>query len=86
MIRYAVSAGLVAGMLRKPEDLRQVQVLIQVAIDAQLEVVAEAVESEAQVKLLTAAGCTLGHGFGLVLPISAADLLKREATDYAASL
>ena len=77
---------LVAGMLRKPEDLRQVQVLIQVAIDAQLEVVAEAVESEAQVKLLTAAGCTLGQGFGLVMPISAADLLKREATDYAASL
>lgn len=74
---------LVAGMLRNAEDLRQVRALVQIARDAQLEVVAEAVESEAQVRLLTDAGCSFGQGFGLAMPTSASDLADRSDASYA---
>lgn len=74
---------LVAGMLRNAEDLRQVRALVQIARDAQLEVVAEAVESEAQVRLLKEAGCEQGQGFGLVMPLRASELLHRSDASYA---
>ncbi len=76
---------LIGGMLRTAEDLKQVRALIRIAGEAQLEVVAEAVESEAQVRLLREAGCRYGQGFGLIMPIDAEELARRSESDYAAS-
>ncbi len=65
-----IDRAVVAGMLDDPLDALLVEVVHRMAVDRGLTVVAEGVESDAQLDALRAAGIPLVQGFLVARPMS----------------
>jgi diguanylate cyclase (GGDEF)-like protein/PAS domain S-box-containing protein len=74
-----IDMSFIKDMERDPKDVAIIKAIITMAHGLGLEVVAEGVETEGQVKLLTEATCDhfQGHFFGKALPIDGIELLKK---------
>jgi EAL domain-containing protein (putative c-di-GMP-specific phosphodiesterase class I) len=78
--RLKIAGDLVAGALRNDRSATVVCAAVQLANQLGVDVVADGVESEVEVKFLTAAGCDQAQGPFFFAPLSARDatmLLKR---------
>src|SRR5688500_3116027 len=63
-----IDRGFVAGVNEDPDNLAIVQTIIALGKALKLDVVAEGVETEAQLALLRAAGCDRAQGYLLGRP------------------
>lgn len=66
-----IDRSFVAGMLHNPEDRSIVEAIIALARSMDRAVVAEGVETEAQIEALLALGCHLMQGYGIAMPMAA---------------
>jgi diguanylate cyclase (GGDEF)-like protein/PAS domain S-box-containing protein len=64
-----------------PEDATLVRTIIELGRNLGLEVIAEGVETEAQLEFLRASGCHYGQGLLFGAPMSAAEMLERMVAD-----
>ena len=64
-----IDRGFVAGVSRSTEDRAVVKAIIQLGLALHLEVVAEGIENEAQMRALRRLGCHLGQGYHLFRPL-----------------
>ena len=64
-----IDRSFVAGIASDPRDAAIVQSIVSLAHDLGLEVVAEGVETDEHVACLRAAGCDVGQGYHLGLPL-----------------
>jgi predicted signal transduction protein with EAL and GGDEF domain len=86
--RLKIARELVAGVDSDPRNATVVRVAIQLARELGIEIIAEGVETEAQVDFLISAGCALGQGYLFSRPVSAkraGRLLRRGTIETAAS-
>lgn len=70
-----IDRSLVAGLAGGSGDLALCEAIIVLAHKLGLEVVAEGVETDAQLALLRAAGCDYAQGYGIARPAPAAQVL-----------
>lgn len=84
-----IDRSFVAGLTGNSGDLALCEAIILLAHKLGLEVVAEGVETEAQLALLTAAGCDLAQGYVFARPAPADELLalaRQVRLDWAGSV
>ena len=59
------------------KDMRLVEMILDIAKNLQIPVIAEGVETEKQMKMLKGAGCALVQGYYFARPLSASDFEKK---------
>ena len=72
-----IDRSFVADVIRDPDDLALTTAIIAMAHTLGITVVAEGIETDAQLAVLRERGCDLGQGFFLGRPMSADDLGAR---------
>ncbi|MFA7442372.1 MAG: EAL domain-containing protein [Lysobacteraceae bacterium] len=72
-----IDRSFVDDILHDPDDLALTSAIIAMGHSLGIEVVAEGIENEAQLRLLRERGCEFGQGFWLGYPVSDADLRGR---------
>lgn len=72
--RLKIDQLFVRNMLDDPEDLAILEAILGLARAFRREVIAEGVESEAHGRLLLQLGCDVAQGFGIALPMAAAEI------------
>ena len=65
-----IDRSFVSGALDRPDDARLIEAIISLGHSLAMPVVAEGVESEAQLAFLAARGCDLAQGFHLSSPLT----------------
>jgi len=86
--RLKIAQELMAGVDSDPRNAAVVRAAIQLARELGIEIIAEGVETQAQVNFLISAGCTLGQGYLFSRPVTAkraGRLLRRGTIETAAS-
>jgi diguanylate cyclase (GGDEF)-like protein/PAS domain S-box-containing protein len=72
-----IDRSFVDGLADDPDDVAIVQAILALAASLGMSVVAEGVETRAQLEVLKGLGCTRAQGFAFSRPVAAADLVDR---------
>lgn len=81
-----VDGAFVRGMGKEPGCSAAVSAAISVGNEMNIEVIAEGVETRAQVQELLNAGCCVGQGYGFSPPLEVEDFVELVCSDRMAEL
>lgn len=84
--RVKIARELIQPMLESKEQQLLVQTIIDLSKSWSIDVIAEGVETERHINLLTEMGCDIFQGFAFAKPLSRTDFAAMLALDHLASL